>query len=286
LRGDRQLYDLLEFSLRSFAPEELEVVEVLGAAEVLDWEVLRGLCDADAVGRLERRGIIQLVADGSHTVARLFHAVLGEAAIQRAGVVRSRQLNGLLAQHLRKQMQAAERHSRRADVRTQIQLAQLTMRSDLAPDFDMMINAAVSALRMWDIDCSEKLARFVFERGGGLPAATVLVEALGWRGANAEAESILADVEPEGPGDLVTAHGCLRAANLFWGGQIEQARLELVNLRERIEPGGSAELITAMEVMFVGTDRAIWRLSPHNECWCAGGCTRQLGAATVGYRLG
>jgi DNA-binding CsgD family transcriptional regulator/energy-coupling factor transporter ATP-binding protein EcfA2 len=250
LRGDRQLYDLLEFRLRSFAPEELEVVEVLGAAEVLDWEVLRGLCDADAVGRLERRGIIQLVADGSHTVARLFHAVLGEAAIQRAGVVRSRQLNGLLAQHLRKQMQAAERHSRRADVRTQIQLAQLTMRSDLAPDFDMMINAAVSALRMWDIDCSEKLARFVFERGGGLPAATVLVEALGWRGANAEAESILADVEPEGPGDLVTAHGCLRAANLFWGGQIEQARLELVNLRERIEPGGSAELITAMEVMF------------------------------------
>src|SRR3984885_2893938 len=51
LRADRQLHDLLEFRLRSFAPEELEAVEVLAAAEVLDWEILRGLCDADAVAR-------------------------------------------------------------------------------------------------------------------------------------------------------------------------------------------------------------------------------------------
>ncbi|MGH3636510.1 MAG: AAA family ATPase, partial [Mycobacterium sp.] len=40
LRADRQLYDLLEFRLQSFAPEELEAVEVLAAAEVLDWEVV------------------------------------------------------------------------------------------------------------------------------------------------------------------------------------------------------------------------------------------------------
>ena len=80
LRADRQLHDLLEFRLQSFAPEELEAVEILAAAEVLDWEILRGLCDADAVGRLERRGVIQFVADGSQTVARLFHPVLGEVA--------------------------------------------------------------------------------------------------------------------------------------------------------------------------------------------------------------
>ena len=83
LRADRQLYDLLEFRLQSFAPQELEAVEILAAAEVLDWEILRGLCDADAVGRLERRGVIQVVADGSNTVARLCHPVVGEAAIRR-----------------------------------------------------------------------------------------------------------------------------------------------------------------------------------------------------------
>ena len=85
LRADRQLQDLLEFRLRSFAPEELEAVEVLAAAEVLDWEILRGLCDADAVVSLERRGVVQLIVDGSQTVARLFHPVLGEVACNALG---------------------------------------------------------------------------------------------------------------------------------------------------------------------------------------------------------
>jgi predicted ATPase len=55
LRADRQLYDLIEFRLQSLTPEELEAVEILAAAEVLDWEILRALCDPDVVGRLERR---------------------------------------------------------------------------------------------------------------------------------------------------------------------------------------------------------------------------------------
>ena len=130
LRADRQLCDLLEFRLRSLAAEELEAMEVVAVAEVLDWEILRGLCDADAVGRLERSGVIQLVPDESHTVARLAHPILGEVVMQRAGVVRSRQLNGMLAQNLRKQMWAGGERSRPPDVRAQIQLAQFMMRSN------------------------------------------------------------------------------------------------------------------------------------------------------------
>lgn len=250
LRGDRQFYDLLEFRLRSFGPEELEAVEVLGAAEVLDWEVMRGLCDADAVGRLERRGIIQLVADQSHTMVRLGHAVLGEAAIQHAGVVRTRQLNGVLAQHLQKQIQAAARHSSRVDVRTQVRAAQFTMRSDLTPDLDLMIDAAAGALRMWNVDSSAELARFALDRGGGLRAAIVLAEAMVWNGRPAEVDTVLADVDPQGAIELMTAHGCLQATNMFHRGQVEQARLELVDLRYRVESGARVELITAMEVAF------------------------------------
>ncbi|MFZ3343780.1 LuxR C-terminal-related transcriptional regulator [Mycobacterium sp.] len=250
LRGDRQLYDLLEFRLRSFEPEELEAVEVLGAAEVLDWEVMRGLCDADAVGRLERRGIIQLVADHSQTVARLFHAVLGEVALQRAGVVRTRQLNGLLAQHLQKQMEAAERYSRRVDVRSQVQLAQFMMRSDLTPDLDLTMDAAASALRMGNIDCGAELARFALEHGGGLRAAIMLAEAMFWQGQTAAVDAVLAEVDPQGAIEFVTAHGCLRATNMFFRGHVEQARQELLDLRDRVESGARAELITAVEVLF------------------------------------
>ena len=66
LGADRQLYDLLEFRLQSFTPQELEAVEILAAAEVLDWAILRELCDADAVGLLERRGVIQVAVSYTH----------------------------------------------------------------------------------------------------------------------------------------------------------------------------------------------------------------------------
>ncbi len=252
LRADRQLHDLLEFRLRSFSPEELEAVEVLAAAEVLDWEILRGLCDADAVARLERRGVVQLIADGSQTVARLGHPLMGEVAMQGAGLVRSRQLNGMLAQHLRKHLQAEGQRSRPPDVRTQIQLAQFMTRSDLAPDLDVIIDAAASALGMWNIDCGDELARFAFDRGGGLAAAVVLADALSWQGRGDEVEAVLGDVDPDGADELLTARwGCLRAMNLFFNcGRVEQARQVLANVKDRVDSEAVVGLVTALEVSF------------------------------------
>lgn len=106
LHPDRELNDLLEFRLRSLPPEELAVIELLATAELLDWQILRTLCDPDAVERLERRGVIQLFADGADTVAELNHPIIGEVAIQLAGVVRSRKLNGMLAQAFQKYLRA------------------------------------------------------------------------------------------------------------------------------------------------------------------------------------
>ena len=252
LRADRQLHDLLEFRLRSFAPEELEAVEVLAAAEVLDWEILRGLCDADAVARLERRGVIQFVADGSNTVARLYHPLLGETAMQRAGVVHARQLNGMLAQHLRKHLRAEGQRSRLPDVRTQIRLAQFMMRSDLAPDLDVIIDAAASAMTMSNIALAEELARFAFDRGGGLASAIVVAEAMGWQGRGDEVEAVLGDVDPDGADELLTARwGCVRAMNLFFNcRQVEQARQVLANVRDRINSEAIVSYVAAVEVLF------------------------------------
>ena len=67
--------------------------------------------------------MIRLVADGSQTVARLFHPIFGEVAMQRAGVVCSRQLNGMLAQHLGSICGAGRAALEVADVRTQNRLA-------------------------------------------------------------------------------------------------------------------------------------------------------------------
>jgi len=252
LRADRQLSDLLEFRLQSFAPEELEAVEILAAAEVLDWEILRELCDADVVGRLERRGVIQLVADGFNTVARLCHPILGKTAIRHAGVVRSRQLTSALAQQLQQQLRVQEKRSGMPDVRARIRLAQFMMRSDLSPDLDLIVDAAASAVTMSDIACGEELARFAFERGAGVTAAIVLAEAIGWQGRGDEVEAVLDDIDLDGVDEwLIVRWGCLRAANLFFScRRVEPARLALADLRTRIESEELLPHVAAMEAAF------------------------------------
>jgi DNA-binding CsgD family transcriptional regulator len=236
LHADRELYDLLVFRLRSLSPEELEVVEVLATAELLDWEILRGVCDADAAARLERRGIIQLVADGSHTLAQLNHPVIGEVALQHAGVVRSRQLNGILAQAFQKYLSAGGRRPSSPDPRGRIRLAQFTMRSDLEPDLDVVIAAAADAVAMSNVVLGEELAQFAFDRGGGLQAAMVLAEALSWQGRGDEAEAVCLDADLDDAGKwLIVRWGCLRAANLFWvRGRVEEALSALTEVRSRV----------------------------------------------------
>ncbi|WP_116377036.1 LuxR family transcriptional regulator [Mycobacterium sp. MFM001] len=253
LRADRELYDLLEVRLQSLAAEELEAVEVLAAAEALSWDTLRGICDADAVARLERSGMIQVVDDELHAVVRLANPLIGEVALKRGGVVRSRQLNGMLAQHLRKKMQAKEQRSRSPDVRTRIRAAQYLMRSDLSPDIDLIIEAAASAVAMSNVALGEELSRFAFDHGGGVAAAVVLAETLRWQGRADEAEAVLADVDPSDGATrwLTVQWACLRAANLFFGcGQVERARLLLTQMRDRVDSPEMTGLVTAMEAAF------------------------------------
>ncbi|MGH3544018.1 MAG: helix-turn-helix transcriptional regulator, partial [Mycobacterium sp.] len=109
---------------------------------------------------------------------------------------------------------------------------------------------AANALRMWNVDCAEELGRFALDHGGGLPAAIVLAEAIGWQGRSAEVEEVLGAFDLDGPDELLTAHGCLRASNLFWCGDVEQARLLLAKIRNRVDSEETAGLVTAIEVVF------------------------------------
>lgn len=249
---DRELFDLLEFRLRSLTPNERMVMELLAVAEVADWELLREVCDAEAVGHLEHRGLIQFVADGSGLAAQLNHPVLGEVALQLAGVVRSRQLNGMLAQSLQRHLQAGERDSRLPDVRGQIRLAQFMIRSDLDPDLSVIVAAAASALAMMNLDCAEELARFAFQRNGGQPAALVLADTLGWQGRAEEAEAILAEATPDGSDEMLTVRwGCVRAANLFWGcGDVDAAHRLLADVKDRARSDASAALVSALDTAY------------------------------------
>lgn len=252
LRPDDELHDLLAFRLQSLDPEERWVIEILAVAEVLDWQVLRELCDTEAAARMERLGMIQLLADGSDTVAQLNHPVIGEIALQLAGVVRTRTLNGLLARAFTEQLAAGGRRLRLPDVRGRIRLAQFMMGSDLAVDLDVIIGAAESAITLAHFEAAHDLARFALDHGGGLPAAIPLAEALRWQGRSAEAETVLAALEPDRDDPLLTARwGCLRAINLFDGcGRLDEARTVLTGLRDILDCRSATSLVDATEVSF------------------------------------
>lgn len=242
------LDDLAQRRLDSLGSDELDVIETIAAAEVLDWEILRELCSTGVVAHLERRGLVQFTADGTHTLARLAHPILGDAVLRRAGVARTRQLNDVLVQRISKHIR---NEPGKPDVRRQIQLAQFMLNSDTEPDIPLIVHAATGAVTMLNLPLGERLARFACDRGGGLAAATVLGLAMSWQGLTAESEDLLMGFNPDGTDEWGTVGwGCVRAMNLFFGcGQVEAASEVLRTVRARVRPE-VLDLVTAMEVSF------------------------------------
>lgn len=250
LQADPALCDLLEFRLHTLTPQELEVIEILATAEVLEWEILRDICNVDAVRKLENRGLIQLVTEGPHTLAQLHHPVLGDVVTRRAGIVRSRQLNGKLARALGNHLKESGRGASSPDVRGRIRLALFMIRSDQTPDLDVVTHAAADAVAMSQVSLGEELARFAVDRGAGLEAVILLAKAMSWLGRGDEAEAELARAELDGSADWLFAQwGCLRAANLFWVcRRVEAAERVLADVKNRVASEASTRLADALDL--------------------------------------
>ncbi|WP_163905591.1 helix-turn-helix transcriptional regulator [Mycolicibacterium pulveris] len=251
-RVDADLGELIQARLADLSPDEFEVLELVSTAEVLDWNVLRSLCDAAVIARTERSGAIQFVDDGLHTMVRPGHPIFGEVIRERCGAERIRQLNTILAQGVSDALRTDATHasSLGADVRSRIQLARFMMLSNTTPDLELITDAAAGAMTMSHLDLAEDLARFAFDHGGGLPSAIVLADAISWQGRGQEAEAILASFDPDGADASITVRwGCLRGANLFFGcGDADSAKAVLATVRERVESPALLSYVTAMEV--------------------------------------
>lgn len=247
-RVGADLDDLAQRRIESLEPDELNVIEIIAAAEVLDWEVLRALCAEDAIIRVERRGLIQFTGDGAHALVRLAHPILGEAVLKRVGFARTRQINNLLVQQLSRSISDGPSTP---DVRRQIQLAHFMLDSDADPDLRLMIHAATGAVTMLNLALGEKLARFAYDHGGGLTAAAVLGLAISWQGHTGDAEKLMGGIDPRGGDESAAVNlGCVRATNLFFGcGDVQAAREVLAAVRAAAHPQ-ALDLVTAMDVSF------------------------------------
>jgi DNA-binding CsgD family transcriptional regulator len=82
---------------------------------------------------------------------------------------------------------------------------------------DVFLPAARQAVRRFDLELGERLARAACDAGGGQPARQFLAETLGQQGRHVEAVKVLAG-EPPTHGDRRYGRWlAIRAANLYWG---------------------------------------------------------------------
>lgn len=224
---------LLEARVRGLPPGEREVLEIVAAAEVLDWNALRAMCDVDAISDAERHAVIQVIHEPLRLRVQVAHPMLAEVVRKRCGAARLRQINTSLAQNFSALVDGTD-HAGTRDPRLIIEHARLLMNSDATPDTSLMIAGAETAMTMSSLVLAEQLARFAYDNGGGLSAAIVLADALGWQGRNQEAEELLATFDPRDEIMLVR-WGCLRATNLFFGcGQRAMAEEVLGTVRSRV----------------------------------------------------
>ncbi|WP_158230565.1 LuxR family transcriptional regulator [Mycobacterium sp. shizuoka-1] len=224
---------LLESRIRGLPPKERDVLEIVAAAEVLDWNALRAMCDMDAISEAERHAVIHVISDPLRMRVQVAHPVLADVVRRSCGVARLRQINTSLAQRFWSLVGDLDPSTER-DPRLVIELARLMMNSDTTPDVNLVMDAAESAMTMSSLRLAEQLARFAYEHGGGLRAAVALADALGWQGFNAQAEELLATFDPHDEIMLVR-WGCLRATNLFFGcGDRAMAEEVLGTVRSRV----------------------------------------------------
>lgn len=250
LRASADLHALIASRFDTLTPDELDVVEVVSTAEVLDWDVLVAACDLDAIGRVERRGAIQVLNDAACTVVQPGHPVIGQVARSRCSKTRSRQINTRLAVLLGEHL-ASPDNGGPPDVRGRIQLARFMAGGDGPADADAIAEAAASAVTMSNLALGEELARYAVDHGAGVRAAIVLADALSWQGHGEQAEDLLARSVPPDDEPTLARWGCLRAANLFFGcARPEAARSILAMVRRQVHCPQTLSLVGAMEAVF------------------------------------
>ncbi|MBX8691850.1 LuxR family transcriptional regulator [Mycobacterium sp. 20091114027_K0903767] len=251
LRASADLHALIESRFDSLTPKERDVLEVVSTAEVLDWDVLAGACDLDAIARLERRGAIQVLNDTTCTLVQPGHPIIGEVARSRCSKTRSRQINTLLASLLGEHL-ASPNTVAPADVRGRIQLARFMAGGNGPADAEAIADAAASAVTMSNLALGEELARYALDHGAGVPAAIVLADAVSWQGRGEQAEELLARSVPQADDEPMLARwGCLRASNLFFGcARPDAARAVLALVRRQLHCPQTLGLVVAMEAVF------------------------------------
>jgi tetratricopeptide (TPR) repeat protein len=213
------------------------VLEFLAVSEPLSVATLADLAGADAVPTATSAGAV--VVDGDEV--RAAHPLFARAARIRLDPDRERRVRTDLVEKLPAPTGVVGR----------LQRAILALHGDRPLPVTDLVAAADEALRLGDLELSERFGRAALA-DGGLAARLPLAYALAWQGRGRDADAVLADVDPAALTETeLMAWALPRAANQFWMlSEPERATAFLQTTRSRVTTPTARTTLDALSATF------------------------------------
>ncbi|HYZ68628.1 MAG TPA: AAA family ATPase, partial [Mycobacterium sp.] len=133
-----------------------------------------------------------------------------------------------------------------------LRLAVLALDSDSPQPVADVVAAAEDALRLGDLELSERLGKSAVARSPDLSTRLTLAYALAWQGRGREADAVLAEVDPSTLAETeLMAWALPRAANQFWMlSEPERATAFLRTTRGRVSTPAAQTTLDALSATF------------------------------------
>jgi DNA-binding CsgD family transcriptional regulator/tetratricopeptide (TPR) repeat protein len=196
--------------------EEREVLELVAFGEPVGAELVVGLTSAQALERVEGRGLVATVADGSREHLRLGHPLYGEVVRGDCGTLRSRRRLRMLAEALEAS------GLRRRDDELKAAVWRLDSGSITSPA--VLLSAANLAWARQDPRLAARLARAAADAGAGVAAVALLGQALMVLGDAGTALTELRQTAPAATESERAQHAISMGLNHAWAGEHDEAR--------------------------------------------------------------
>lgn len=236
---DRLMAHVADF-VDALPTQARRVLEYLAVCDPLGLEDLALLTSAGAVDEAAAAGVISIDDDGVRPAHPLFcdavRAALGGPEVRR---LRTAVVGRLSATGPR-------------DVVARLRLAALAVGSDTPPPLAQVCAAARDALRLGDLELSERLGRAALAQAPDLGARLTVGYALAWQGRGRDADAVLAEVEPGGlTEDELLAWALPTAANQFWMlSEPERATAFLQTTRGKVSSPAARTTLDALSATF------------------------------------
>lgn len=212
------LVDLVDLYIGAAPEPVLEVLDLVAAAEPLEFHLLRRLADPDTIEEAERRELIAVSDTSADGVVRVAHPLYGEARRARTGPVRAARLRGRVASAMNPAASPPAPGGRPYDP---VRLALLWVDSDLPGDAAVFLRGAQVAFLRLDLALTHRLAAAAVAAGGGTDAQVLLAISLARLGHADAAEEVLDSLATEPSLGWMTA--TIRAANMLFTRSLPEA---------------------------------------------------------------